>query len=365
MTLRDETIRANPDFPWLEADDSAGVQSFLRERGWIDKHESVTACAPAGAGNMNLTLRVETPERQFILKQARPWVEKYPDIPAPWDRGLSEALFYERVRTIAPVATRMPAMLAHDPASRALVLEYLPGPGDFSDLYEGQTSTRLSESDLETAADYLASLHSATRGKPQTSLANREMRALNHAHIFEIPFAPESGVDLEALESGLTAKASDIQADTELCEIAGTLGTGYLEDGPCLLHGDYFPGSWLRTSNGLFVIDPEFCFFGPPEIDLGCAIAHFALSHANAETPSRFLRHYAAGLEAESRTLDELLLGRFAAIEVIRRLIGVAQLPIPIATTFADGNARGRFRTSLLDRARVALRAADWHALFE
>ena len=40
-------------------------------------------------------LRVQTAERSFILKQSRPWVEKYPAIPAPEERVLVEAAFYE------------------------------------------------------------------------------------------------------------------------------------------------------------------------------------------------------------------------------------------------------------------------------
>src|SRR2546421_5684303 len=46
------------------------------------------SAAPAGEGNMNYTLRIGTSERSFVMKQARPWVEKYPHIAAPWDRAL-------------------------------------------------------------------------------------------------------------------------------------------------------------------------------------------------------------------------------------------------------------------------------------
>ena len=34
------------------------------------------------------------------------------------------------------------------------------------------------------------------------------------------------------------------------------LGARYLEDGETLVHGDYFPGSWVRTGAGVAVIDP-------------------------------------------------------------------------------------------------------------
>ncbi len=364
MTLRDDAMRKYPDFPWLAAGDCAGIEQFLRTRGWIEHHETIEACQPAGAGNMNLTLLIETRERRFILKQARPWVEKYPDIPAPWDRGVSEAGFYARIATIDAVSSRMPRMLAQDSESRVLVLEYLPGQGDFGDLYDPANGARLEDSDIETAANFLASLHSATRGSAEPGLANREMRALNHAHIFEIPFQSNTGVDLEALEPGLSHSAQRLRSDGQLGKNVRALADRYLADGPCLLHGDYFPGSWLRGAKGLFVIDPEFCFFGAAEIDLGCAIAHLAVSDSRADQANALLAHYESQLDSDEAAIDSPALGRFAAIEVIRRLIGVAQLPIPIAAMFAADDPRRHFRSNLLARAHETLLSGQWCLLF-
>jgi 5-methylthioribose kinase len=364
MTWREQAMREHPDFPWLVAGDRIGVQHFLRQRGWIEDHESIESCDPAGNGNMNLTLLVETRDRSFILKQARPWVERYPEIRAPWDRGVIEARFYARVAAIEPVARRMPRMLACDPESRSLALEYLPGRGDCSDLYDAATGACLVEGDIETAADFLARLHEGTRGKAEPGLANREMRALNHAHIFEIPFASDAPIDLEAFEPGLCDAARAVRADRRILEITREVAAVYLSDGPCLLHGDYFPGSWLRGAGGLFVIDPEFCFFGAPEVDLGCAIAHFALSDVKADVAEALLRRYGDGVGAAGAGIDAQLLGRFAAIEVIRRLIGVAQLPIPVDATPARGDAHPRFRSALLERASEALLAGEWPRLF-
>ena len=39
------------------------------------------------------------------------------------------------------------------------------------------------------------------------------------------------------------------------------LGVRYLEDGDTLVHGDYFPGSWLRTGEGVRIIDGPFANF--------------------------------------------------------------------------------------------------------
>ena len=41
ITNLEQAMREHPDFPWLVAGDRIGVQHFLRERGWIEDHESV------------------------------------------------------------------------------------------------------------------------------------------------------------------------------------------------------------------------------------------------------------------------------------------------------------------------------------
>src|SRR5262249_23163329 len=94
----------------------------------------------------------------------------------------------------------------------------------------------------------------------------------------------------------------------------------------------------LRTADGVHIIDPEFCFRGEREIDVGCAVAHLALGRQSPETARRFLDAYEA-----AATCDAPAVACYAAMEIVRRLIGVAQLPI--------APARGG-RGALLGRAR-------------
>ena len=50
-------------------------------------------------------------------------------------------------------------------------------------------------------------------------------------------------------------------------------GERYLAEGSTLLHGDYYPGSWMTVDDAVFVIDPEFSFKGFPEFDLGVMLS--------------------------------------------------------------------------------------------
>src|SRR3990172_12931089 len=82
---------------FLDPGKSDALQEYARDGGWILPGESLVSVTKAGEGNMNLTLRLKTTERSFILKQARPWVEKYPSIEAPAARARVEAGFYRAV----------------------------------------------------------------------------------------------------------------------------------------------------------------------------------------------------------------------------------------------------------------------------
>jgi 5-methylthioribose kinase len=349
MNSRADVVRAHPDFPWLDPGDTAGVEVFLRERDWIESDELVTSCAKAGEGNMNLTLRVRTDRRSVILKQARPWVEKYDHIPAPWDRSLYEQGFYERVRGIPAVAGAMPALLQADEHARAILLEDLGEASDFTTLYAHGEWT---PTERDALAAFLAALHSETRGTADPEFVNRDMRLLNHEHIFVVPLAENNGVDVDAFEPGLSDYATKLRTDNAY--VAGVTETGdrYLRDGECLLHGDYFPGSWLRTAKGIRVIDPEFCFYGGPEFDLGVCLAHLRLAGRMWNEAESFLDAYtqAGAVEPESEWI-----ARYAATELMRRLLGVAQLPIAPTTGF---------RAQALDGSRAAMHTRNVKGLW-
>lgn len=346
-----DAILAHPEFPWLSLDDWAGLEAFLHSRGWLASDERVVACEKPGDGNMNLTIRVQTDRRSVIVKQARPWVEKYDHISAPWDRAQYECRFYERAASIPDVAGRMPRLLGADPQARTVLLQDLADAQSLSSLYAGDA---LSQQELQELGRYLRALHEATSGPSDPAFANRAMRKLNHEHIFEFPLADDNGLDLDQFEPGLAAAAASLRQDRDYRASVQKVGQRYLADGNCLLHGDFFPGSWLRVTGGIRVIDTEFCFYGDAEVDLACAIAHLALAAQRRDDALTLLGAYHE-LAGEVPWQSSLVAG-YAAVEVMRRLIGVAQLPLD--------NKRIR-RAPLLERARRALLQESWEMLWE
>lgn len=307
--------RIDPDAP-------EALREGLVARGWLPQDATLTGVERAGEGNMNRVLRVrwQTPEGRTgsaIAKQSSPFVEKYPDIPAPPDRILVEADFYRLAAAAPGIAAAMPELRAVDEAAHLAWLEDLGQAADFADCYADR---QLQQAELDALLAWLSALH-ALELDPAAwpRLANRDMRALNHAHLFVIPLDPDSAPDVDAHCPGLQAVARRFREDAALRAALLGLGERYLEDGPTLLHGDFYPGSWLATADGPRVIDPEFAFLGRAEFDLGVLRAHLAFIDSSALSLDAY--RAPAGF-------DEALARGFEGVELLRRLLGVAQLPL-------------------------------------
>lgn len=316
---------AHPGVFFLDPADLPGLSAFLDDApGRLTPGARVLGAAKAGEGNMNCVVRVQTSAGTFILKQARDWVEKYPALSAPRDRALVEERFYALVAGVPAVAGRMPRLLWADVDARLLALEDLGAARDFFPLYDG--SLTLDPGTLDELAGFLAALHRVRAPTDDPVLSNHAMRALNHTHIFALPMQADNPLDLDRFTPGLGGAAASLKADAAYAVAVAALGARYLSgDGKTLLHGDFFPGSWLRTATGATrVIDPEFCFRGDAEFDVGVTLAHLSLADQPPASTRAFLARYRAGAPT---TFDPALADRYAGVEIMRRLLGVAQIP--------------------------------------
>lgn len=299
------------------------LEDYLKSKNWLNENEQILSLEKPGEGNMNYTLRVRTHDRTFIVKQARPYVEKYPQIAAPDGRAIIEGQFYEKIQPFASINELMPQLIGVDAEAKILVLEDLGTANDYTFLY--QSGQNLSIAEAEALAHYLGMLHRLTWQETiDETFANREMRALNHEHIFNYPFREENGFNLDAITEGLQTISMAYKVDGRLKRKINELGMVYLSDGHCLLHGDFYPGSWLKTWNGIKVIDPEFCFYGSPEFDLGVMTAHLMMAKQNEDTIRKVYQTY-------GEVKNPQLVDQFTGVEIMRRLIGLAQLPLSLS----------------------------------
>lgn len=308
----------------LDQNQLDSISLWMQEHKLFAASESILSAEKAGEGNMNCTLRIKSNLRSFILKQARPYVEKYPSIAAPVERAAMEAAFFKAAAQWKGVEKMLPRLLFFAPDDHLQMIEDLGAGADFTTFY--QRKEVIPQKELASLLKFLHALHQQSQESPPShNFQNRAMRELNHFHIFDFPFQPENGLNLDGIQEGLQALAQrTIFQQAKLREKTMALGLRYLADGDTLLHGDFFPGSWLRTDRGVFVIDPEFCFQGDAEFDLGVCLAHLCFCGVEWSVALDILRGQYGAFDAD-------LCQDFAAVEILRRIYGVGQLPLSMS----------------------------------
>lgn len=303
------------------------LSDYLISQKLISSNDQVLDLTKPGEGNMNFVARVTTTESTLILKQANPFVQKYPQIAAPIERVLVESQFYQTIQNIPTSHQFVPSLLGLDPFSRIIAIEDLGEGTDFTFLY--QKGKSLSDDNLNHLLDFLDLLHNKISIDLLKAFPdNIKLRLLNHEHLFIYPFQVENGFDLNTITPGLQEISMSFKKDTDLKKILKTLGQVYLStEGDALLHGDYYPGSWLSTAVGIKVIDPEFSNVGKREFDLGILIAHLKMIQAPEHQIENVMLHF------KGKPLNWTLTYQFAGVEILRRIIGLAQLPFDLTLT--------------------------------
>jgi len=297
------------------------LTSYLHQQQFIDETDQVIAIDKPGEGNMNFVARITTEKMSLILKQANAYVQKYPHIAAPIERLLVEARFYQTIQHSKDLAAFMPALLGVDADSHILVLQNFNHAVDYTYLYS--KNNFLTDAELSKAVDFLNQLHQISLAKLDGYPSNLLLRQLNHEHMFRYPFLLDNGFDLNSVQVGLQELALRYKTDKNLKFRIEKLGEGYLTPDISLLHGDYYPGSWLKTAEGFKVIDPEFSFVGSREFEVGVLLAHLKMTTAPIHQLTNLSKEYLA-----NRRFNWNLCYQFAGVEIMRRIIGLAQLPL-------------------------------------
>jgi 5-methylthioribose kinase len=303
------------------------LSQYLQQKNWLEQGEKVSSTEKPGEGNMNLVLRVKSDQgKSLILKQANAFVQKYPSIPAPIERIVVEAKFYQLVAKWPDLAALLPSFIGFDPEDHIMALQDLGAGTDFTNIY--QKGQNISQDSLMDAIAFLSILHNLDPLEADHSSFpdNLALRKLNYEHLFHYPYLVDSGFDLDTVQVGLQAAALPFRQDEELKKQLLELGAIYLSSGPQLLHGDFYPGSWLHTANGFKVIDPEFCYWGRAEYDLGVLLAHLKMAQVSEDLFDHALLAY-----RQPVGFDETLVPQFAGMEILRRIIGLAQLPLDLS----------------------------------
>ena len=300
------------------------VADWLTRCGLASSPSDVTRIVSVGDGNMNFVYRVTVDGRTVIVKRSVPYVAKYPQIPAPVQRIATEIEFYRFVVDDSDLSESMPRLLGSDAEGHTMVLDAVEHGGDWRKLYDPEHSD-LVENVFDHAANWLRHLHGI---EPPESIQCAPLRQLNHSHWFGLPLSRPAVIELDAVSPGLDHATDSVRGDGAVRRGLDRIGKRYLDPMSCptrrLLHGDYFPGAWLDIGTaGICVIDPEFAFVGPPEFDLGVLIAHHRFCGGQVANEDRWIQDHASTIRLDPEWVEAV-----AASEMMRRLLGVAQLPL-------------------------------------
>jgi len=329
----------------LGVDDPQGLEAFMREKGWLTDKERIVRCTVPGDGNMNAVVRIFVAEgedtegskeenlRTSIVKQSPPYCYAFPSIAADAERSRVEREWYHLVDQRAAMKKWVPEIYHYDHETFVIHMEDLGR--DCHDLTSAYTEGEfVDEEILQEIVRFLAELHNPAlvdtiTAEQRKILHNPDMRRIMVEHMFLLPLQADNGFDLDASLPGLITLSEKYKADEELAGVARQLSEDYAKEAApgegALLHGDFFPGAWFLSNGSLRIIDPEFSFVGPPEVDIGCMFGHLTLCGHSDETLEELKKLYC---ELNPRPLNDKLIEQLRGIEIVRRIIGIAQQPL-------------------------------------
>ncbi len=302
------------------------VPDYARGAGLARAGESISV-EPAGDGNINWVRRVRVGSanpRSFVLKQARPALERFPQYAAPTERLFFEARYFELA---APHDREhiCPRVLALDAPNRVLALEDLGG----ADRLDAALARGVDVApQMEALARFLARVHAATAGDDSlpARFENDAMRRLHGDHIFALPYqANDFGLSPQLEEA-----AREARADRALVSAAADAHANYLRPNGALVHADVQAGNvLLTTSGGVKLLDAEIAHAGDAAFDLGTLLAHLSLpALARGDVASALVARVRSAYRHERACDIETLARaqRYAGLELIRRTIGAARV---------------------------------------
>jgi len=282
----------------------------------------------AGEGNINWVRRVRSLAREcsFVVKQARPALERFPEYRVSTLRIECEARWYETVARFDRDGV-CPRVHHFDPQRKALVLEDLAGAEPLDVLLaRGGDAAPVAA----VLGRFLGAVHAGTRDPELASrFSNAEMRQLHGEHIFALPFRANDF----PLSPAVAKRAQAIVADAALLRRIEKAYARYRELAQALVHGDLQPTNVLVAAGAPKLLDAEIAHLGDPAFDLGQLTGHLWLralargdARAAAPAVSALWSSYSAasGGVLEFEFSDALV---HAGIEMLRRTLGAARVP--------------------------------------
>jgi 5-methylthioribose kinase len=228
------------------------VSEALRRIGLLD---GTIRLIPLTGGVASDIYRVETAERQFVVKRALSRLKVAADWRVPVERNAYEVAWLREAALIVPDA--IPAVLGHDVASGLFAMQWLP-PQQYPVWKDELHAGRADPAFAAAVGSCLARIHTQTAGRSDLA-ARFDNDGIFHAIRLE-PY-------LEA-----TARRHPAIAEKLMALSAETLATHL-----ALVHGDVSPKNILCGPRGPVFLDAECAWYGDPAFDIAFCLNHLLL----------------------------------------------------------------------------------------
>lgn len=302
-----------------------------------------------GDGNLNLVFRVRSARASVIVKQALPYLRVAGDAwPLTRHRARIEAHAIDVHEKLAPGL--LPRTMHFDTAMSALVFEDL---SEHITWREALIAAQPMDDVAETVGQYCAAV---ILGTSDVLLPSRQRKILRRDFVYSelclvtedlIFTAPYLNSTSNRYDPEIADAVKALRNDRGLRSAAAEMRFAFKTRDEALIHGDLHTGSVMIKPGDTRVIDLEFAFFGPFGFDPGVLLANLALSrlahdaagnHAFSSVVDLYAQQYWVALVEEirrlwnpsepwhARFLSQFLrdAGRFAGMEMIRRIVGLA-----------------------------------------
>jgi 5-methylthioribose kinase len=303
--------------------DERNLPAYLENLGLVPRASDVTVL-PAGDGNINWVRRAVASGigLSWVVKQARPTLEAFPQYSAPTARIGFEACYFERVSRFDD--GRVCPRIEHFDAENSVLV--------FEDLSDYQRMDHLlgHGRDVSTAAasiaGFLGRVHDRTSdGDLAGSFQNDEMQRLHGDHIFLLPYRENDF----PVSPAVAEIAAAIRNNTGMVSIIDAAYQRYLEPKGALIHADVQPTNILIGPSGSKLLDAEIAHIGDPAFDIGVLLAHLRLASVASEPGGAVSSVWDAYANEFAKTKPPLFrdVARYSGIEMLRRTLGAARAP--------------------------------------
>jgi aminoglycoside phosphotransferase (APT) family kinase protein len=227
--------------------------AYLQARRWINPGPA--RVEPLGGGVSNIVLRVETPDRQFVLKQSRPQLRTRDAWFSDLDRVYREQEVMQVLYPLLPAPT-VPEVLFTDRVNYVFAMSHAPAGALVwkETLLAGRVDCNIGE----RAGHILGRMHEATAR--DLALVERFRDDTVFRQLRVDPFYR--------------------RVQERRPEVADAIGR-VMERMPsvreALCHGDYSPKNILTHDRGFTLVDYETAHLGDPTMDLGFFLSHLVL----------------------------------------------------------------------------------------